>query len=315
MGDNDMNIEEQDMEAEALGAIFDTQFHIEKSDPPFVWRIELFPHATSDEDDMGETNWVGVSLRISIPLEYPEGDIIPDYMVEVIKGLTSEHAEELRQLAQEEGTANSGCPSGFSVCERLREWLVDHNEKGLDDISMHAQMLRRAAEEEKQRTRVAQEFESQKQETELSQAGLEELEVVKRRTEGTPCTLENFELWKAQFEAEQEELLLQQKLQQQSEKGGKKSNSPMIDKKAGRLTGFQQFQSGKMVEIDEALEDGSKLPPSEDDNDYEDEESTAVGEKMLAKGVVVDANLFNVEDDDLDDLDFDDVDDDDDVNI
>ena len=33
--------------------------------------------------------------------------------------------------------------------ERLREWLVEHNQKGLDDISMHAQMLRRKAEQER----------------------------------------------------------------------------------------------------------------------------------------------------------------------
>ena len=40
---------------------------------------------------------------------------------------------------------------------------------------------------------------------ELSQNEKEELEVRKRRAEGTPCTKENFEAWKAKFEAEMAE--------------------------------------------------------------------------------------------------------------
>jgi hypothetical protein len=40
-------------------------------------------------------------------------------------------------------------PLIFAVCEAVRSWLADNNVKGLDDASMHAQMMRRAKEAER----------------------------------------------------------------------------------------------------------------------------------------------------------------------
>jgi hypothetical protein len=40
-------------------------------------------------------------------------------------------------------------PLIFVVCEAIRSWLADNNIKGLDDASMHAQMMRRAKEAER----------------------------------------------------------------------------------------------------------------------------------------------------------------------
>ena len=48
----------------------------------------------------------------------------------------------------EEAEQYSGMPVVYSVCEAMRGWLGDNNVKGLDDQSMHAQMLRRARDEE-----------------------------------------------------------------------------------------------------------------------------------------------------------------------
>ena len=45
--------------------------------------------------------------------------------------------------------ANEGMPALFAVCEVVREWLADNNVKGLDDASMHAQMMRKAKEVER----------------------------------------------------------------------------------------------------------------------------------------------------------------------
>ncbi len=49
---------------------------------------------------------------------------------------------------------------------------------------------------------MATHFEAQTQQEVFTEAELEEMQVQKRRQEGTPCTKENFEAWKVKFEAE-----------------------------------------------------------------------------------------------------------------
>ena len=41
----------------------------------------------------------------------------------------------------------------YAVCERLREWLLENNEKGLDDRSMYTQMMKREKEKEREEVR------------------------------------------------------------------------------------------------------------------------------------------------------------------
>jgi hypothetical protein len=65
--------------------------------------------------------------------------------------LTEEHRVELEEMAITEASNNHGMPAIYAICEVLREWLADHNTKGLDDASMHAQMIRRAQEEERKK--------------------------------------------------------------------------------------------------------------------------------------------------------------------
>ena len=64
-----------------------------------------------------------------------------------IKGLAEEQRQKLLKIANDEAEANEGMPAIFAVCEAVRTWLGDNNIKGLDDGSMHAQMMRRAREE------------------------------------------------------------------------------------------------------------------------------------------------------------------------
>lgn len=140
------------------------------------------------------------------------------------------------------------------------------------------------------------EYEAQKKEDELTEAELEEQAVLKRRAEGTPCTKENFEVWKESFEREMSE-----KAQTEEEyskiDSGKKQKEKKEDK-TGRLSGFQLF-SGKgdsMVNMDDmerAAEEAADQPIDPDELD-------------------VDEDLFDLEDDeDLDDLDFDEDEEDD----
>uniref|UniRef100_A0A7S0KXS7 RWD domain-containing protein n=1 Tax=Asterionellopsis glacialis TaxID=33640 RepID=A0A7S0KXS7_9STRA len=297
--------EEQQMEAEALTAIFDTAFTIVKEEQPFEWIVKLVPIDTGDDDDEKDDpenqNHVMINLKITLPSQYPELDL-PVLDIEILKGLSLENKEELLQMAQDEAQNNEGMPSIYSICEVLREWLCDNNVKGLDDASMHAQMMRKQKEKERSKQRAAQEFESQKKEEDVSQAELEEMEVRKRRAEGTPCTADNFRAWKLQFDAEMMERQQQQKLQEEqtiTKKQEKLLAKKQVDK-SGRLTGYAQFSDKVMGLSIEEMEQAAEHAQVDED-EYDDEEDVDNLEDL-------DEDLFDV-DDDLDDLDSSDEDD------
>ena len=138
--------EEQEMEAEALTAIFDDCLEVRSDTQPFEWAVTLYPEQHSDDGDAD--NHVGVQLMAKIPLDYPES--LPDLDIQILKGLVEDHRQELLRMAKEEAEANLGLPSIYAVCEKLREWLAENNVKGMDDVSMYAQMMRREKEAEKQ---------------------------------------------------------------------------------------------------------------------------------------------------------------------
>jgi RWD domain len=135
--------EEQQMEAEALEAIFESHFSIQD---PQRWSIELYPEHAIDECN------VACRLIVDLPEMYPEL-ALPNLSIEIITGLAAEHVQLLQGIASEEASANEGSPSIFAVAERLREWLLENNVKGLDDQSMHAQMMRKKLQESNQKTK------------------------------------------------------------------------------------------------------------------------------------------------------------------
>mmetsp|Transcript_17861 Transcript_17861/g.25178 ORF Transcript_17861/g.25178 Transcript_17861/m.25178 type:complete len:311 (+) Transcript_17861:36-968(+) len=303
--------EEQEMEAEALTAIFDTAFEIQKDTQPFEWNVKLVPIDTGGDVEEEEIqNHVMINLKVQIPLAYPEVDL-PQLDIEILKGLSEENRQELVALANEEAENNQGMPAIFAICEVLREWLCDNNVKGLDDASMHAQMMRKQKEAERSKQRAQQEFEAQKEEEEVTQAELEELAVRKRRAEGTPCTRENFLAWKEKFEQEMLEAEAKEKEENDknptSSKKEKKEAKKVVDK-SGRLTGFVQFSDKVMgtlnlEEIEKAAEDAQV-----DEDEEEDDEDFDLDE--------LDEELFDDEEDvDFDDLESSDDDDDDDDEI
>ena len=95
--------EEQEMEAEALAAIFDDSLEIISSTQPFEWAIDLYPEqlAADEGDEDAPQNHVGVKIVAKIPLTYPE-DALPEFNIKVLKGLTEEHEQELLALANDE---------------------------------------------------------------------------------------------------------------------------------------------------------------------------------------------------------------------
>jgi hypothetical protein len=151
-------LEEQEMEAEALSAIFDTAFEIRTSQQPFVWAIKLVPVDCGGDNNSAEEealNHVMVKLVATIPLDYPENSL-PKLELEIIKGLSQDNKDELLQLANNEAEANAGMPVIFAVCEAVRSWLADNNVKGLDDASMYAQMMRKTKEAERREVSIIQ---------------------------------------------------------------------------------------------------------------------------------------------------------------
>jgi RWD domain len=146
------NVEEQEMEGEALHAIFDSLFveHPDDSNGCKHWSVDIYPNTATGDDPGGESdNHVAISLHVTLPAHYPESEI-PQVEIAILHGLTAEeHGTLLREMAMEEATANLGTPCIFSVVERLREWLLEHNVPGMDDVSMYAQMMRKQVDEQK----------------------------------------------------------------------------------------------------------------------------------------------------------------------
>jgi len=288
--------EEQEMEAEALAAIFDDCLEIISSTQPFEWAVDLYPEqlAADEEDEDAPQNHVGVKVIAKIPLTYPE-ESLPEFNIKVLKGLTEEHEQELLELANEEAENNRGMPVIYAVCERLREWLLENNEKGMDDRSMYTQMLKREKEKEREEQKAKQIYEAQKKKEEMTEAESEELALRRRRAEGTQCTDETFAAWRDKFNAEMEEERQRLKAEAAAEgkkKGGAKSGAKDVDK-SSRLTGFQHFTAKAGTLNLEAMEAAAENAQA-DENEVLD---------------VVDEDLFDVSDDDLDDLDFDSDDD------
>lgn len=143
----------------------------------------------------------------------------------------------------------------------------------------------------------------------MTEAEKEELEVRKRRAEGTPCTTENFEAWKKKFEEEMAE-----KGDEMDDKDGdrgilkdktnskkKNKNAAAEDVMSSRLTGFEYFtQKGGIMNLDLLEKAAEEAAEASGDEDEEDE--------VDVDDLDVDEDLFD-DDDDLDDLDFDDEDD------
>ena len=112
--------EEQEMEAEALEAIFMESFKVVKDSQPFRWSVRLAPvdcggDAVEDEKE----NHVVVNLLAEIPLDYPESSP-PELDVEIVRGLAEEQRRQILDLAKEEAEANAGTP----LTPQQERWML-----------------------------------------------------------------------------------------------------------------------------------------------------------------------------------------------
>lgn len=126
----------------------------------------------------------------------------------------------------------------FTIAEAIKEWLVDHNVKGEADDSMYGQMMRRAQDAARAKVKDDMAYEAQRKIEKLSVAEKEEIEVLKRRKEGTQCTKLTFKAWKNNWDKEQ----FAKKEAAKLELGkGSNSKSNQIVNTEGRLTGHEIF--------------------------------------------------------------------------
>lgn len=151
-------------------------------------------------------------------------------------------------------------------------------------------VLQSQIQQEKQRV-----FEAQVIAEEMTEAEREDLEVRKRRAEGTPCNKENFLAWKERFEAEMAKKIEEERELEKMDMNKKKAGKTVVDK-SDRPTGYQLFtnKSNTLDLFEAAAENAERDSDEEEDDDMDN----------------VQEDLFD-EDVDLDDLDFEDDDEED----
>ena len=152
----------------------------------------------------------------------------------------------------------------------------------------------------------------------MTVAEREELELRRRRADGTPVTPESFAEWKLKFDAEMK--ILKEERQKEADvaaSGGRKKGKGSAtvvgkdDHKIGRATGKAQFSDKSLnLEALEAAAENAQTDPDEVEDD-EDEANNVVDNSDDEGDDIIQEELFDLDDEDLDDLDFDDDDDDD----
>jgi len=157
-----MELEDQNLEIEALQAIYMNDFTMLDEDPK-KFQILLVPNPGSE---IG--NHVGLTLEVSFPSKYP--NILPEFKLKSLFGIDTDQQSTLESKLKIQSEESVGSPMIFNLAQTCKEWLDDNN---IDRQEL--QRLKKVkAEEEKER----------------------------KRAEGTAVTRESFTAWAKRFYAE-----------------------------------------------------------------------------------------------------------------
>ncbi|KAH9058675.1 hypothetical protein Ae201684P_006016 [Aphanomyces euteiches] len=231
--------EEQMMEVEALESIYMDDF-TKVQDAPLVVKVHIVPNQD------GGKNHVALSLVFKMPETYP--DTAPNVDVVLEKGLSDRQEKEIRALLDQQIEENLTMVMVYTICEAVREYLLENNREG-NDGSEYQEMLRRQEQRQKKDTLAA---EAEQAKIDASEAGS-----ASKSNVGTPVTVETFAAWKKAFDAEM--------ATKEGTKGAANGEK--------RLTGRQLWTSGAAKEdtSTDADEIGSqRLDGDDDDEDDED---------------------------------------------
>lgn len=196
------NLEEQANEIEALQCIFENEFTW--LNEPSEFEVLLEP---SQEINEGEECHVCIKLHVTFHEEYPSTSAP---MIEIVptKGLGARQVtamqEEVVAVVIEE---NAGEPIIFMLCEQLKEWLANNNVPG-EDGSMYADMMRKQRLKELEVSKNEAVAAAAAQNGTMTGEGRMAAEKKKSQIIEDPVTVETFADWKATFEQEMKDIVL-----------------------------------------------------------------------------------------------------------
>ncbi|CCI45686.1 unnamed protein product [Albugo candida] len=134
---------------------------------------------------------VALTLTCCIPETYPEQE--PNLEVTSLEGLSDAQRNEIKALLQQRIRENAGMPMIYTLCEAVREYLVENNRAGHDG-SEYQEMLRRMEIKKKEDDRGTA-IETAKRKEQAAH-------VKAKDSTGTPVTPETFMAWRDQFDLE-----------------------------------------------------------------------------------------------------------------
>lgn len=199
--------EEQDVELEALEAIFAHEYHL--LEPPSASigaRFEI-----DIEDDTSHT--VKLKLSFTHTKNYPEEPII--VVAHALEGLTTPSRKKLQDHLEAMAKENAAVrnPSVFTLCEDAKQWLRDN-------------VVGEVVIDEDVQREEAKKFET------FDSTQEEKVEVISSKAVGTPVTRESFPIWQAKFLAG---------------KAAQKTKEQLARETNVKMTGRQLFESKTVV--------------------------------------------------------------------
>ncbi len=253
--------EEQDLEVEALQAIFVHENELEmvnEAYPDREFKLNLVPFPDGDEE-----NYVQVQLHVKYPAEYPEvapeikliseDGVSPTGDGGALVALKSEKVQELRSLVDEQIEMNLGMPSLYMIAECAQEFLRTHNQKPL---TMHEEMLLREEEEAGPADGGEGGSDDEYDDDDLPDnsgeaewKGLDQKELCKVEERVTP---DQFHAWRAKFNAEMEKKGLWKLVEKLSDLTGKEWFSKNV-KDDAQMAKEEQAAEDAEMEIDEEV--------------------------------------------------------------
>ncbi|GAB9469192.1 hypothetical protein Gpo141_00006478 [Globisporangium polare] len=227
------------MEVEALESIYMDEFK-KLTDKPLSYQVHIVPNQD------GHNNHVALTLKCVIPETYP--DVEPRIDVVLEKGLSDTQYKEIMSLLREQIQENVGMAMVFTLCEAVREYLVENNQKG-NDGSEYQDMLRRLEIKKKKDDK------EEAVKNELAEASVSEQKT--RDFVGTAVTVESFAIWRTEFDAEMQSA----------------PKTTVKDEATTKLTGKMLWNKGLVKEDDAAAQADDvegEIDEDEDDEDYEE---------------------------------------------
>ena len=271
---------EQEEEIEVLLSIYPDEYmplpHPDASaSSNKLFKVNLQPNPTDPND-----NHIAIDLIVELPYDYPS-TAAPILSIEIIKGLSKKHREELKAIADQVANDNIGTTSIFTICEALKDWLRDNNQAGQDG-SMYSDMIRRINQKDNEvKKKEMKQAISRAADNELSGDGLSidpaEEERIRRRQAGQQVTEASFFEWRTTFDEEMRQIKLIAL-----------KDAPK-DESLERMSGKQWFlqNAGKESAEDELIAAGEEEDVSDRldelqlhaDDDEDDDSDYVVGEE------------------------------------